>query len=261
MARADAEAGEPAGRPKSLHANELDANGPQASKLNAVPPGEDLHPGQPPAEDPRDGKLGSHSPQASDLSANDLPANDLHDSAAGPAEEAVGLPQPPPRPPLFAALLTRGLLLALAWWLLSEAQWSALWIGALALPVALLFSLHLLPATAHAPRPWELLRFSLWFLYASLVAGVDVARQVLHPQLPIGPASVRLNTRLPPGAPRLLLAAVVGLLPGSVCVSLAGDSILLHQLNARQDAETQLRDVERRIAQLLGLPLGAGYGR
>src|SRR5690606_16833901 len=120
------------GRPKRLHANDLEAKGPQAGKQNAAMAGEDPHPDRRPAGDPREGHPASGSPRASEPSANDLSASDsaddLHDSAGGPPAEAGHLPQPSARPPLFAALLTRGLLLALAWCLLSEGQWPALWI-------------------------------------------------------------------------------------------------------------------------------------
>jgi len=156
----------------------------------------------------------------------------------------------------FRELTLRFLLLALVWWILTEGDSAALGFG---LPVILLAlgAGHLL-AVDHQ-KTWTLaglLSFLPFFFYASLRGGLDVARRVYDPRLPISPAICEFSLRLPPGPARVFLANTISLLPGTCSVSLKTEGCLLvHALDDSGPLEDSLRRVERRVAALFGLTL------
>jgi len=92
--------------------------------------------------------------------------------------------------------------------------------------------------------------FLAFFLLESLRGGLDVARRVFHPRLPVAPGFVTFETTLPDGSPRLLFANVVSLLPGTVSAGIEGNRIRVHALDARADVEDALRALETRVARL-----------
>jgi multicomponent Na+:H+ antiporter subunit E len=119
----------------------------------------------------------------------------------------------------------------------------------------------LVPAPRRWVRPLPLLRFLGTFVARSARGGLDVARRALSPALPLSPGFVEVRTLLPEGAARVLLADVLSLLPGTVTVDLDGDRLLLHALEVGPQVEAEVRDLERRLADLLGLPGPAGAAR
>jgi multicomponent Na+:H+ antiporter subunit E len=113
-----------------------------------------------------------------------------------------------------------------------------------------------LPPARHALRAGPALRFAGYFAAQSLRGGLDVARRALSPRLPLDAGLVELRTTLPEGAPRVVLADAVSLLPGTATVDLTGDRILVHGLDAGPALERDFRDLEGRVADLFGLPRG-----
>jgi multicomponent Na+:H+ antiporter subunit E len=105
-------------------------------------------------------------------------------------------------------------------------------------------------------RPRPLLRFAGWFVEQSLRGGLEAARLALAPSMPLSPALRELTTRLPEGGARVLLAQAVSLTPGTLTVDLEGDRLLLHVLDGGEGLERDVRELEERIAELVGLPPG-----
>lgn len=143
--------------------------------------------------------------------------------------------------------------LAALWWIVSEGRTASWGVGA---PVVLLASLTaaaVLPAPRGWIRPAALPRFLLFFAHQSIRGGVDVARRVLSPSMRLAPGFLTHRTFLPEGAPRVLLADVLSLLPGTVTVDLEGDRLSIHALEAGPTSLRELRAVEDRIAALFGL--------
>jgi multicomponent Na+:H+ antiporter subunit E len=58
----------------------------------------------------------------------------------------------------------------------------------------------------------------------------------------------------------VLLADVISLLPGTLTVDLRGDLVLLHGLDVGPGLAAEVRDLERRVAALHGLPWPEGAG-
>ena len=178
-----------------------------------------------------------------------------HDSASRNPDKGGGASANSP-PSLWNRLAWRLPLALLGWWILSEGQTDALPLGAAAVTAAVAASLALTPGSPYTPRPAGLLLFFGWFLGRSCVAGLQVAARILRPRLTIDPYIARVPLSLPPGAPRLLLADTLSLLPGTLSVSLEDDDLLLHSLGGKGDLHGDVRRAERRVAQLLGLPGG-----
>lgn len=143
------------------------------------------------------------------------------------------------------------LVLTCSWWILAEGDMSSWAIGVPTVALAVWTSRRYAGDSA-APliRYQALPGFALFFATRSLVAGVDVARRTLAPSLPIAPRLTSVRTTLPAGLPRVLLVAVLSLMPGSLGVSLDDDLIVLHVLDARADVMADVRRTEARIAQL-----------
>ncbi len=159
---------------------------------------------------------------------------------------------------LFPTLLTRTLALYLLWWVLTEGDRVGSVFGAVAAMLVALLSLRLFGASVWRPRPWGVLRFAGYFVGLSVVAGLDVARRLLTPSLPVNPGYCNLVTSLPPGGPRWLLANTLSLLPGTLTVTLDGEQLQLHCLDSAGPVEASVRRTEDAIFRLFGLPPAAG---
>lgn len=143
-----------------------------------------------------------------------------------------------------------------AWWIISEGRPGAWAVAVPTVLAAAALAAAIVPWPKRMVRPSAAVRFAGWFLVQSVRGGQDVARRALSPSLPIAPAMVELTTRLPEGAGRVLLADVLSLLPGTFTVDVEGDRILVHALAAGPELEAEFREVEARVADLLGLPAG-----
>lgn len=160
------------------------------------------------------------------------------------------------------AALPRGAVDALVWSLIYAALWAlfaagqgwALGIPTVALAVALSLWLGLRPL---ALRPAALAGFLGFFLKHMLLGGWDVARRALLPSCPLQPAwhSYPLTSQSP--RVRLMLSALVGLLPGTLVSRIDGDEMRVHVLDERLPWQATVTELERRLDRLLG-PGAAG---
>jgi multicomponent Na+:H+ antiporter subunit E len=168
--------------------------------------------------------------------------------------------EPVPASSVFT-FLVRLLILSVIWWALTlgDARGWLMAIGIVLLVTAV--SMRLFPPSDYHLRPVALIRFFGFFLIRSVVAGVDVARRLLSPSLPVDPAEISVVVRLPAGGPRALLANVLSLMPGTLSVTLEGDRILVHCLDRQMPVEADLRNTEARIAAVFGIHLESGGDR
>ena len=153
-------------------------------------------------------------------------------------------------------LLSRFVLFALIWWLLSGGTLGSWLIGAPAALLAAYFSVLLLPATGVF---WlGLLRFIPFFIFHSLLGGWYVAQmawRTTFAQMPLTPAVVEYDFRLPPGISRVFMTGVVSLLPGSLSAELGETSLRVHVLDANGSFYSELRLLEQRVAELFNVRL------
>lgn len=153
-------------------------------------------------------------------------------------------------------LLLRAGLLALLWWILNDRDIASWTLGAPAVLLATIISVALLPRSRWRIKPFGFIRFVFYFLYKSLLSGVDVASRVLRPQIPLQPALIRYPIRLRHELGQVIMANVTSLLPGTLSAELKEDELIVHVLDERDEVMAELNRLERRIAAAYGVELG-----
>ena len=78
------------------------------------------------------------------------------------------------------------------------------------------------------------LRFVLfyipWLIWQIVVASLQVAYVVLHPKMPIDPALVKFETKLPTMGSKVILGNSITLTPGTITLQVQDDDFLVHAL-------------------------------
>ncbi len=146
--------------------------------------------------------------------------------------------------------LARMLLFGLLWWVLTEgaSPWSA-W-GLTAAGAAVAVSMSVFPAGTWKWRFGPLIRFVPFFLWQSLLGGLDVSYRALRPRVDVQPEVVCHRFSLQQEPARVFFLWVVSLLPGTAAVDLHGDEALVHILDTDLASPEKMRRLERRIAEL-----------
>lgn len=136
------------------------------------------------------------------------------------------------------------------WWALTGGDSGSWIIGAPAILAAVYVSFCLSTPGNH--RLWlpALPGFLLYFLFTSLIAGLDIARRTLSPRLPLISIMVPFETSLQ-GLPRWLLMSSLSLMPGTLSVRSGSDGLLVHSLDSADTTRKSLRQLEGHIARLL----------
>jgi multicomponent Na+:H+ antiporter subunit E len=152
--------------------------------------------------------------------------------------------------------ISRAVVLAGGWWVLSDGEPSGLGFGLASVALASWASARL-PDVA-APR-WSLpglLRFALGFMGLSILAGVDVARLAFSFRRSPRPALVTYTLRLPTGAARNLFLGALSLMPGTLVAMVEGRELVVHVLvDEREVIVRALERLEESVARALGQPL------
>lgn len=98
---------------------------------------------------------------------------------------------------------------------------------------------------------WRAVPYFLWyFLSRSLVAGLDVAKRTLSPNMGLNDSCVDYATELPEGAPRVFFMLLISLLPGTLAVREKEAAIRLHVLDNTQDIAGECARTEAVVARL-----------
>mgnify|MGYP002713093406 CR=1 FL=1 len=145
-------------------------------------------------------------------------------------------------------VLSRTILFLILWWALTDGADGSWLVGGPVVVCALVASVALRPKEGIVWR--ELLLFVPYFLWHSLIGGIDVARRAFHPRMPIAPQLVEYPLRLPPGLPQVTLVNVMSLLPGTLGVELEGQLLKIHLLDGRGDYLPDLKRLERRVGRI-----------
>jgi len=132
-------------------------------------------------------------------------------------------------------------------------DWVDLAVGLLAAALATWASLRLLPPGPARLRYRALPRLVARFLWQSLVAGLDVARRVFDPRLPIEPGYLAYPVRIPDGPRRAAFGAFTSLMPGTLPVGTDRDgSLVYHCLDLEQPIAAGLARDEALVAAVQG---------
>ena len=150
------------------------------------------------------------------------------------------------------AVLWRGALFAVLWWVLAGGRADSWGVGGASVILALAASLVLLPPAKGRFSPLGLAAFVGFFLVQSVKGGIQVAAMALRPRLDLAPAMLDLPIALPPGPARVLLVNTLSLLPGTLSVRIEGDQLRRHVLDRRLPIMEELRAAEAAIARIRG---------
>jgi multicomponent Na+:H+ antiporter subunit E len=152
---------------------------------------------------------------------------------------------------LLLSGLSRGLGYLALWVLLIGFKPADLVVGLLAAAAATWTSLWLLPPGEYRLRLAGLPRYSLRFLWQSVVAGVDVARRAFAPRPSLRPGLVAYPSRYPRGARRNTFASLTSLLPGTLALGDEPERIIYHCLDDGQPLVEQLAAEEAALSRVL----------
>jgi multicomponent Na+:H+ antiporter subunit E len=161
------------------------------------------------------------------------------------------------RPGVSTAGLRSGVARAawflILWLVISDARLADLAVGAIAAAMASWASLRLLPPGAWRGSPAALVQLLLRFFGQSVVAGLDVARRALDPNLPLRPGFVSYKARLASGPPCNAYCALTGLMPGTLPAgSDESGALLVHCLDVGQPVIDELSVDEALLTRVLG---------
>ena len=85
-----------------------------------------------------------------------------------------------------------------------------------------------------------------FFLWECLKANLDVAMRVLHPDVPIHPGIVKVQTTLKSDMAKTFLANSITLTPGTLTIDIDGQDFYIHWINIDTD------DPAKRTAEICG---------
>ena len=113
-------------------------------------------------------------------------------------------------------------------------------------PAAHAVNWHLLPSTT-----WALLRYVAVLSYDLIISGIQVARIVLDPALPIEQGNIAIPTSCESETAQALSAHAITLTPGEMVVEMADDGTMYtHVLDATHAQET-MADAQQMREQML----------
>lgn len=176
-----------------------------------------------------------------------------HAPRPAPVQAGAG-PGPASRRRRLTAGAGAAVALALGWAGLTGGAAGTWVFGAPAVLTGALLAARTAPARGHRLSPAGALGFALWFVVQAWRGGWDVARRALDPRATVAPGWHRRRLRLPAGAPRLVMANAVTLLPGTLSAELRDDCLTVHLLDRRADPEADLAALEARVRALFALP-------
>jgi multicomponent Na+:H+ antiporter subunit E len=151
------------------------------------------------------------------------------------------------------ASLLRVLAFAFLFWILSEGETREPLLPLLVVLSATFGSLLLWPPGAWPWRVLRLVRFTPYFLWQSILGGIDVARRVFHPSMPLATGFLEYPLRLRHPSARVFFVWTVSLLPGTVVSELDGRGVQVHALDVRTlPIREKLKELEEHVAALFG---------
>lgn len=94
--------------------------------------------------------------------------------------------------------------------------------------------------------------YLVYFTYHCIMANIDVAYRVLHPDVPIHPGIVKVTTGLKTDIAKTFLANSITLTPGTLTVDIDGPDLYIHWINVTtQDPDEQNNIIVRRFERVL----------
>ncbi len=101
-------------------------------------------------------------------------------------------------------------------------------------------------------RLFYVIEYLFVFLWALIVANLDVARRVISPKLPINPGIVSFKTKLTSDFAKMVLANSITLTPGTLSVDIIDDTYYIHWIDVKSlDPEQCKKDIAEQFEKIL----------
>jgi multicomponent Na+:H+ antiporter subunit E len=148
------------------------------------------------------------------------------------------------------AIAARTFVFTMIWWILTEgeAMFSAWTLVGTGLSVAI--TVLLWPPGSWTLRFWPLIRFVPFFMWHSLLGGMDVAYRALCPAAHVRPQTIAFSFTLQKEIARVFFIWAVSLLPGTAAIGLDKDVATIHILDVGLSDMDKLHELERHIADI-----------
>lgn len=153
-----------------------------------------------------------------------------------------------------STLMMRCALGGVFWWIISEADPASWVIGLPSVLICSVISLRFYPPSPYRVSPVGLVRFLGYFVWASLIAGVDIAKRTLDRRLPLCSRMTTFSTELT-GLPLWLFMITMSLLPGTLTIKITQHGLKIHCLDAPEKIHPELIRLESHIARVFSLKL------
>jgi multicomponent Na+:H+ antiporter subunit E len=161
-------------------------------------------------------------------------------------------PTEPQGPSMLLHWVTRLALFSLLWLALAGTDPASWLVGVPAILLATAAAVRLSKLVGADPRPMRLLAFVPFFVWESILGGIDVARRVLGPKLRIDPALVSYRPRLQDPAAQVVFLDTISLLPGTLSADFRDGVAEVHALDNDPSVVAGLKRLEQRVAKLFG---------
>ncbi len=149
--------------------------------------------------------------------------------------------------------ITRLVAISTFWLALTGGAMDALYHGAPAVLLATWISLALYPTTQPGIRLWWAVLYVPHLLLRGFWGGLDVARRVLDPRLPVRPGWRRVPLLTNIAEVNAVLGGVVSVLPGSLAAGIRSGALEVHVVDT-EDFDTRILETEeRRVLRLFGV--------
>ena len=151
--------------------------------------------------------------------------------------------------------ISLGTVLAVLWLLLSG-HYTVLLItfGVASVMLAVYLALRM-DVVDHESHPVHLYKLAVagywfWLLKEIIKANIDVCCRIVHPGMPISPRVVNLKTTQKYDLGRVIYANSITLTPGTVSISVDGDTIGVHALSESGARGLETGEMDRRVSRL-----------
>jgi multicomponent Na+:H+ antiporter subunit E len=147
--------------------------------------------------------------------------------------------------------------MALIWFGLTGSDLESWLIGLPAVVIVTWLCVKLQPASSWNWSLRAIVPFIWYFTKQSISGGWDVARRAFGVRPRIDPRFLNYRLQLSSRPAQLFFCAVVGLLPGTLVVSISEGIATVHILDGSADADACLGNLETHVAELFGLDMTA----
>jgi multicomponent Na+:H+ antiporter subunit E len=140
----------------------------------------------------------------------------------------------------------------LLWVVLSGPTWHNPVLAGLGILSATAAGLWLWPAHSLRLAWWRSPRLAIYFLWASLRGGIDIAWRALSPSMPLQPGFMEFKVRLTTEQSVVFFTWLISLMPGTASVNLSAANIItVHVVDTTRHVDEDLRRLEDLVGRFM----------